>query len=185
MATVQPIRDKQQIDKMKHALLYYGKGHGMRNKFLFTLGINSGLRISDLLKLRVRDIEDYYLTLTETKTKKLKRLPLGHIQSEIDDYIRFKNSDDYLFPSAKNESNHIERQQASRILKETATRVGLTDFNTQSMRKTFAYHYYQRTHDVAFLMGLLGHSSQAITLRYIGIQQEVIDKEFSRNFGGL
>jgi len=43
------------------------------------------------------------------------------------------------------------------------------------MRKTFGYHYYKKTKDVALLMDLFNHSSQSVTLRYIGINQEVIN----------
>ncbi|MFL0366188.1 site-specific integrase, partial [Pseudobacillus sp. 179-B 2D1 NHS] len=44
------------------------------------------------------------------------------------------------------------------------------------MRKTFGYHFYQRTKDVAMLQQIFGHSSPSITLRYIGINDEMVDR---------
>jgi len=48
------------------------------------------------------------------------------------------------------------------------------------MRKTFAYHYYKKTKDIALLMNLFNHSSQSVTLRYIGINQDVINDSISK-----
>ena len=56
MEFVQPIRDKKQIEAIKRHLK--GNEYGLRDLCLFTLGINSGLRISDLLKLKVGDVVD-------------------------------------------------------------------------------------------------------------------------------
>ncbi|SDM95106.1 hypothetical protein SAMN04488502_10974 [Dendrosporobacter quercicolus] len=53
MELVEPIRDKKQIQGMKK----YLKGQNCRDWLLFTLGINSGLRVSDLLKLIVTDVK--------------------------------------------------------------------------------------------------------------------------------
>ena len=46
------------------------------------------------------------------------------------------------------------------------------------MRKTFGYHYYKQTKDIATLQKIYNHSSPSITLRYIGIVQDEIDKAF-------
>ena len=78
MAFVQPIRDRKQIESMKKVL----KANSLRDYCLFTLGINSGLRISDLLKLKVADVMDGKkvkdrITIREQKTNKSKDFPLG------------------------------------------------------------------------------------------------------------
>ncbi len=54
MVCVEPIRDKEKIEIVKRIL----KEHGSRNYLLFLMGINSGLRISDILKLKVADVKD-------------------------------------------------------------------------------------------------------------------------------
>ena len=49
---------------------------------------------------------------------------------------------------------------------------------THSMRKTYGYYLYQNTKDIARVMKMLRHSSEGVTLRYIGITQDDIDKDF-------
>lgn len=76
----------------------------------------------------------------------------------------------------------IQRVQAYRILNKSAEAIGLKNIGTHSLRKTFGYHYYQRTHDISLLMELFNHSSRSVTLRYIGIHQDVINEIFNSNF---
>lgn len=57
----------------------------------------------------------------------------------------------------------------------SAKSIGLREIGTHSMRKTFGYHYYKKTKDVALLMDLFNHSSQSVTLRYIGINQDTLN----------
>ena len=98
MEYVEPIRSLEDIEKMKSALIYYGNS---RNKFLFVLGVNCGLRISDMLKLKKSDIKNYKLRFRESKTKKLNTLPLFHIQKDINEYIVNLEDSDYLFRSKR------------------------------------------------------------------------------------
>lgn len=107
-----------------------------------------------------------------------------HIQNEIDEYLEFINDGDYLFKS-KRGNKPIQRVQAYRIINKSAESIGLKNIGTHSLRKTFGYHYYQRTHDISLLMELFNHSSQSVTLRYIGIHQDVVNETFSNNFKGL
>ncbi|EGQ3068515.1 tyrosine-type recombinase/integrase [Staphylococcus pseudintermedius] len=181
MEYVEPIRSIENIQEMKKALLYFGS---KRDEFLFTLGINCGLRISDILNLKKEDIKNYKLRFRESKTRKLNTLPLFHIQNEIDEYLEFINDGDYLFKS-KRGNKPIQRVQAYRIINKSAESIGLKNIGTHSLRKTFGYHYYQRTHDISLLMELFNHSSQSVTLRYIGIHQDVVNETFSNNFKGL
>ena len=97
MNYVQPIRDKQKIEEIKG----YLKQNGSRDLLLFTMGINTGLRISDLLKLKVIDVKGKsHVEIKEQKTGKVKRFPLlGNLQSMIDEYIKGKLDCEYLFRS--------------------------------------------------------------------------------------
>ena len=74
MEFVEPIRNKKQLEAMKKYLLV----HNQRDYVLFVLGINSGLRISDLLKLTVEDVQGKArITIREQKTGKSKNFPLS------------------------------------------------------------------------------------------------------------
>lgn len=176
MNSVEPIRDVKKIQEMKEALAYYGSE---RDVFLFNLGINCGLRVSDMLGLKKKDIKDYTIKLREQKTRKQKQIPLYHLKEDIDRYIQFLEDEDYLFKSNKLDSGGndkpISRVQAYRILNHSANSIGLSEIGTHSMRKTFGYHYYKKTKDVALLMDLFNHSSQSVTLIYIGINQDTLN----------
>lgn len=154
-----------------------------RNYFLFIMGINTGLRISDLLTLRVKDVKGKtHFIVKEQKTGKVRRFPLYALEEEINEYIKGMDDDDYLFPSRLNHGKQpLSRYRAWNILNSAGEHVGLGEIGTHTLRKTFGYHFYQRTKDLALLQQLFNHSAPSITLRYIGINQEVID-DVMRNF---
>ena len=174
MQHVQPIRNKQKIDEIKS----YLKQNGTRDLLLFTMGINTGLRISDLLKLKVIDVKGKsHVEIKEQKTGKVKRFPLlGNLQLMIDDYIRGKLDSEYLFRSRNGANKPISRVMAYVIINDACRKAGITDnIGTHTLRKTFGYHHYQQFHDVAILQYILNHSSPSITLRYIGITQDNVE----------
>ncbi|MCG7345322.1 tyrosine-type recombinase/integrase [Sporosarcina sp. ACRSL] len=174
MNEVQAIKDRRHIERIKQSL------HG-RDLLLFTLGINVGLRISDLLALTVGDLRDKdAVTITEGKTRKTRTFTLnGAAKDAISTLIPADASDsDYVFPSRKScaakGNKPISRVQAYRILNDAIARAGLdgvyTSFGAHSLRKTFGYFAYESGVDIALLMRVLNHSSQRETLRYIGIE---------------
>jgi len=173
MKEVQPIRDVNKIDEIKEVL----KQRSMRDWFLFVMGINTGLRISDLLKLKVDDVRHRtHITLKEQKTGKEKRFRINpNLQETINEYTKRMNDVDYLFPSQKT-GNPILRIQAYKILNNAAEQVGLSEIGTHTLRKTFGYHFYQKTKDVAMLQEIFNHSAPSVTLRYIGINQDILDR---------
>ena len=170
MNIVQPIRNPAQIDAMKRVLLRQNP----RNYFLFLLGINIGLRISDLIPLQVKDLQGSHIVIQEMKTGKQKRFFINNqLRSEINAYTANSAPDDYIFPSQK--GGYISRIQAYNILNTAAREVGLQQIGTHTMRKTFGYFHYKRYKDVALLQTLFGQAAPSITLRYIGITQDEID----------
>ena len=171
MKEVQPIRSREDIANMRAKL---AKG-GSRNKLLFDMGINTGLRVSDLLKLKVGDVrgKDFY-QLQEQKTGKSKRINLHAVKEQITEYTNGMQDSESLFPSRKGGSP-LTRVQAYRILNDAAEACGLEEIGTHTLRKTYGYHFYQKYHDVAALQKLFNHSAPSITLRYIGIEQDQLD----------
>lgn len=174
MKYVQPIRNKNKIEEIKS----YLRESGTRDLLLFTMGINTGLRISDLLKLKINDVKGKsHIEIKELKTGKIKRFPLlGNLQSMIEEYIRGKADYDYLFKSRNGKNKPISRVMAYVIINQACKKAQITDnVGTHTLRKTFGYHHYQTFHDVAILQYLLNHSSPSITLRYIGITQDNVE----------
>lgn len=174
MEIVQPIRDRNKIEDMKNEL----KKNGTRDYLLFYTGINTGLRISDILNLKVRDVRGKtHISITERKTQKPKRFKIHNgLKDEIEAYVKNMSADEYLFQSRKGNNKPITRVQAYRILNDAAEKVGLDEIGTHTLRKTFGYHFYQQYKDVALLQELFNHSAPSVTLRYIGINQDILDQ---------
>ncbi len=181
--TVEPIRSRTKIRQMYH----YLNGRDPKYGVLFKFGLNTGLRISDILPLKVKDIYNEngdfrdYLILDEQKTSKEKKIKLNTaIRKTLNAYIEQQQmkDDDYLFPSRK--GGHIGRVQAYRVLKEGAEALGIENFGTHSLRKTWGYWTYKISkYNIGLIMDTFNHSSQSITLRYIGVSQDQKDELYS------
>lgn len=184
MEIVQPIRDKKKIEAIKKVLV-----GNKRDLLLFTLGINCGLRISDILKMTVGDVIDEQgrvrdgYKLREIKTKKDRQFPFSkNVQKAILEYLGGYAGDlsRPLFVSRKTDKDGndrpITRQQAYDILNDAAQAVGIQDsIGTHTLRKTFGYHAYKGGTDLTLLQQIFNHSAPSVTLRYIGITQDQID----------
>lgn len=188
MEFVEPIRDKKKIEDMK--VILAAGDFGDRNVLLFSLGINTAYRISDLRTLQLADVLEISrnkvivkerLAMKEKKTKKnnavfiskkLRKQILDYVNQKFPVAIEARDFSWYLFPSRNGTNQPIDRVQLWRIISAAAERVGLKDVGTHSMRKTFGYFLYKNGTDLAIIQDLLNHSSQRETLRYIGITQE-------------
>lgn len=187
MELVEPIRDKKAVENMKLHL----KEHDLRGWLIFIVGINSGLRISDLLTLTVEDVKNRdRITVREQKTDKRKDFPLSEsVKKAVDAYLRQTGlKEGYLFPSRKRDKDGrprpINRITAWAILNRAAEAAGIITkangvrIGTHSLRKTFGYHAYESGIDITRIMQLLNHSSEKMCLRYIGITKEELDNVY-------
>ncbi|MEE6720239.1 tyrosine-type recombinase/integrase [Limosilactobacillus reuteri] len=185
--TSEPLRSMKQINLVR-SLIETSTDYPLRNRLLFDIGINNGIRTIDLLSLKVSDVVDTKgnpkseTTIIESKTGKPRTVRFNtDIQAEVKNYLDkrpFKS--DWLFPSTKQRNKHLTTQAVYRMFKRISDgEPSLKGLTAHSMRRTFGYHFYKRTHDIVPLMKLFNHSSQAITLRYIGIEKEDMDKELA------
>ena len=170
---VQPLRTRQEINDFLFCLRR--NKNADRDVFLFLIGINSGLRMSDIVKLKKQDlISSKNPRIVEKKTGKTRILYLSSLQDLIQDYTKDLEPEDYLFPSTK--GGHLEVNTVYQMFQKVAKLLGRDDIGTHTLRKTFGYHYYKKTKDVATLMEIFGHSSEKITKRYIGINEDEISE---------
>ncbi|MED4572834.1 site-specific integrase [Brevibacillus agri] len=177
MNFVQPIREPDMIEQIKR----YLRGMSERNYMLFVFGINTGLRIQDILKLRVRDVKGEHIIMREMKTDKQKWLKINPtLKRELKRYISDKDDYEYLFKSREGKNKPITRDMAYKILRKAANEFGLVDIGTHTCRKTFGYHLYRKEKDITLLQKIFNHSSPEITLRYIGMDQDTMDNAISR-----
>ncbi|MGB6127856.1 MAG: tyrosine-type recombinase/integrase [Psychrilyobacter sp.] len=174
MKAVDPIRNYEEINEFEEKMRTIGE----REHILFLLGIYTGLRISDLLKLKVQDVRNKtHLILQEQKTKKMKKVFINrYLKTELKKYITGKSSNNFLVQSREGQNKPLSRQRIWQVLKKVSKEIGLDSIGCHTLRKTFGYHYYNKTKDVVFLQELYNHSSPAITLRYIGTSQDLKDK---------
>ena len=140
------------------------------------LEANLGLRISDIIKLRlcdiVRDGERYHLAITEKKTGKKRNftVPLALYQ-----FIRLYCMDNDI--SSKEIIFPLTTHQIQKQLKIVCVYLGYSDISTHSFRKFYATEIYKNNnYNIVLVQQLLQHSSAAITQRYIGIQTQEIEK---------
>jgi integrase len=166
-----------------------------RNKALYKTGINIGLRCGDLVSLRWNDIYDEnWNFLDGKKIKPIKtRKKDKHVLLKFNDafkeaiaeykeYCKPKNLNGYIFKSR--EGGHIEVQTAGGMIKKTAAQVGIKyNVNSHSLRKTFARVRYDHSLDksktLVELMRIFNHASPRITLDYICIGEEELEKLYN------
>ena len=181
--TVEPIREKTKIKQ----LYQYLNGSDPKYALIFKFGINTGLRISDIISIKVKDIFieklkfKEYLTLNEKKTAKEKKIKINEtLRKCLYNYVKAHNLalGDYLFQSQK--GGYLGRIQIYRVLKEAASVIGIENFGTHSLRKTWGYWTYKLSkYNIGLIMDTFNHSSAKITLRYIGITQDQKDELYS------
>lgn len=167
-----------------------------RNKMLFLIGINLGIRASDLCELKYSffmnddgTFKDFY-SLQPKKTKKTGKFVKLYFNeavkkaiTEYQEKYPMKNMDEYLFKSREGDS-HITSIHLGKIIKDTSKEAGITkNICSHSLRKTFGYHVWHSAEDkekaLVMLMTIFNHSSVIMTKKYIGLMDEEIEDVFN------
>ncbi|EQF29869.1 phage integrase family protein [Clostridioides difficile CD160] len=180
-----PIKDKNMALNIQE----YLKEKSIRNYVLFVLGIGTGYRAGDLVKLQVRDVrkaidEGYFLIMESKKektknirkkNKKPRKAPIvPNLERVLKNYIKNKKDYEYMFPSRqKSVTPHIGVERVTEILKEAGRYFGLKHITAHSMRKTYAHTIYEESgFDIIRVKEMLGHSSIEETKAYLGLNEE-------------
>jgi integrase len=184
MNFVEPIRDRKKITQIKNQL----RGQRCyRDLLMFVVGINTALRISDLLELQVGHFLDNHQHIKQRFW--IKEQKHGKRQEVVvNDSIK-KTFKEYFvaYPEIADDHSHfiffntkaghfkdpIKRGQAWKIITTICNQVGLRgNFGTHSLRKTWGYHARMSGVDLALIMHKLNHESIAYTKRYLGITDD-------------
>ncbi len=133
-----------------------------------------------MITLRVIDVKNKdVVKIKATKNNKKLEIPIPKLlKKELRAYCKDKEPQEYLFESRQ--GGHISRQRASQIAKRIAERYDLENFNTHSLRKTFAHMLYEKDKDIALVQMALGHQSPATTIKYLGLEQEYLKQKLDR-----
>lgn len=160
-----------------------------RDKALFTLGIKSGFRISELLSLQLKDVwtgskVSQYVTVSRNNMKKKtegRTIPLNRIAQkairELIITVDNRDGDTYLFKSRNGHNKPITRQQADRVLNKYFSLLGFTGkLGTHSMRKTFANNIHEALgFDLVKTQHAMGHKAIESTIKYLQPDHESIE----------
>ena len=185
-----PIRSYEDFAKIQQ---YFINKDKVRDWALWTIGVALGLRISDLLSLKIKDLLNDDLTfrthikVVEQKTSKLNSCLITEaVQNALTKYfesIDWKiNLDDYLFASKKTGGKMYE-EYGWKIISDAGKALNLPiNIGSHTMRKSFANIAAcvdKSTIDmnaITKIQGLLNHSDQRVTMRYLGKFQEMFDR---------
>ena len=173
---VEPIRDKNDIQRIVE---YFNNNDKRKYAVLFILGINSGLRVSDLLGFKVKDVlNQSSIKLREQKTGKYKLFPLKEeLQKLLNDFCKNRNPNEWLFVGRHNLK--LDRIIVYKTFVNACQELKINaNVGTHTMRKTFGYHHYKQFHDIALLQTIFNHYSPVVTKRYIGITQDEINESY-------
>lgn len=151
-----------------------------RDLALFNLAIDSKLRGSDLVKIKVSDVSNSGAVATramvmQQKTGRPVQFEItANTKEALEDWISTSNlgGSDNLFPSRVSSSPHITTRQYARIVESWVTDIGLDSaaYGTHSLRRTKPTLIYKRTHNLRAVQLLLGHTKLESTVRYLGIE---------------
>lgn len=176
MNSVNSIRNQEELREFKRQARKMGEQPYM----LVLLGLNTGLRIGDLLQIRVRDIRDMgYIVRREQKTGKQTEIRFHPaVVAELRLLTADMDDDDLMFPSRylTRKRDPISYETAYRWIKQAARAAGIKGpIGCHTLRKTYGYWFYKEYGDVATLMAHFNHSDERVTMRYIGVTQERIN----------
>ena len=178
---VLPIKDSNVLTEVQDTLLHNFRA-GRRNYTIFQVGKATLLRVSDVMRLRWTDIFNENGTVRQNafihdkKTGKANLLYLKPILNDLLTYQAWyqkqKLHSTWLFPSTQHPDRHITEKQFYKIMSKTGDLLGINYLGTHTMRKTGAYRVYtQSNYNIGLVMNLLNHSSEAMTLTYLGLDQ--------------
>ena len=192
MNFVEPIRDREKIAQIKNLLRGQER---FRDLLLFVVGINTALRISDLLQLQILHFidEQGYIRqrfwIKEQKWGKRQEVVVNEsIREVLEEYLAAyprigEKPGNFVFFNPKNNhySRPIKRGQSWKFITSICSEVGLHgNFGTHSLRKTWGYHARMSGVDLALIMHKLNHNSIAYTKRYLGVTDDKLQAVVQR-----
>lgn len=185
MGKSEPIRNMQDIQRIKQYLLERKR---WRDYALITMGLNTALRISDLLQLKWENVYNFqtltffqHIYVKEQKTSKNNIVSINNNVCDalklLKDHLPMVSETDYLFQSRLHASRPIHRSRAYAIIREIAKDLDLKGIiSCHSLRKTFGYHAWKQGYSPAIIMEIYNHSSFQVTRHYLSINQDDKDQ---------
>ena len=165
MATIL-IKSIEEINLIK---TWYKKKGQLQNLLIFILSTNTGIELTYLLDLKIKDVKDkLYLSL-----KKQHSMPLNdEILELVNLVIKGRKVSDYLFVNTR--ANKCDRVTVLNCFKNVCTELGLSEnYSISSWRKTFVYHFYEKYKDISYLMWLFNQNTTEVALKFIDVKENM------------
>lgn len=196
MKTTKPIRSLEELEQIKK--FYLITNPNKRNYALIITGLNTALRISDILKLRWKDVYNArnidfrrHIDISEKKTGKETSIYINeNLKKALQIYLSerlqkvctiYELMEQYIFVGQKSSDKPISRVQAFRIISKAADGCSIDQsVSCHSLRKTFGYHAWKQGISPALITSIYNHSSYKVTLRYLCIEQDDRDEAFCK-----
>ncbi len=177
---------ENEVDKLLNIELT--DNYSYRNKAMLELMYSSGLRVSELINLKVTDVDlDDMLVRIFGKGSKERIIPIGdYAVKALNDYITYyrggmlkKKPSNYLFLSSRGDK--MTRQAFFKILRAIASKQGIkTEFSPHTLRHSFATHLLKHGADLRSIQELLGHSDVSSTQIYTHITNEKLKENYQK-----
>jgi len=192
MNFVEPIRDRKKIAQIKNLLRGQQR---YRDLLFFSLGINTALRVSDLLHLQIdhfmddrQGLKQRFQIKEQKRGKRYEVFVNTSIREIFKEYLAAypditSNPDHFIFFNTKvnDFTKPIGRGQAWKFITSICKQVGLRgNFGAHSLRKTWGYHARLQGVDLALIMYKLNHASITYTKRYLGITDDELQAVVER-----
>lgn len=188
------IKDSVDLKRVQN----YLKSNNDKAYILFMIGLGTGYRGGDLIKLTVGDIRESLKTgelkVLEEKTEDTRKVKFARVVylnrkliDILEEYIQGKEDSQYLYWSQKGKGtgvyrNHIRRDNLGKEFKKAVVECGIANISigTHTPRKTYGYiQYMKHDKDINFVQELFGHSNPKITKVYIGIDDDMLKESAS------
>lgn len=180
------VLSEEEIDNLLNIPL--NDAFSYRNKAIIELMYATGLRVSELVNLKVNDI-DLNMALLKTlgKGSKERIIPLGdyalnYLKLYINEYRSLlikKNLNDYLF--LNNHGNKLTRQGLFKMLDKLANEQGIkTEISPHTLRHSFATHLLNGGADLRSIQELLGHSDISTTQIYMHVSNQKLNEDYHK-----
>jgi len=179
MNIVEAVKTEGEVEMVRRKLARNAKGNTLYSD-IWKIGINLALRISDLLELTYDDVAGDVLTLREGKTDKTRRIKINHKAREVIDARRQAHPHHtFLFEVESNRAKGkpVSRFAVAKAFKDVGDEVGIL-LGTHSMRKTLGWVMHSNGVSIERICKVLNHSSPAVTMSYIGLNQADIDSAY-------
>jgi integrase len=182
MSACEAIKSKQQIEEVERFILRH---YGTHYSDIWRLGVNVALRVSDILGITCEQAkvssQSGFLILKEGKTKKERAIKLNATALRIiRGRIEESPTDVYLFQSHCRNVKRVQplsRQGVYEVFREAGRNINVR-MGTHTMRKTRGYMMHSAGIPLEMICKMFNHSHPAVTMSYIGLTQQAIDKTY-------